>query len=134
MIKLSQRDLRSYKDIDLQKLVNAAQKEYDLWDENEDEYAGGGICHLLADKIIDELYNQGIDSTSVSQQCGEVHVFVVAKLSEGVISIDINPYRYETGGGYNWKKIPDVRFDVGDIVIDIIDPDPSKFEEYTEQW
>jgi len=131
MIKLSKRDLKSYKDIDLQKLVLAVQAEYDAWDENEDEYFGGGICHLLADKIIDELSNQGIESSSVSQQCGEVHVFVLARLSEGVVSIDINPYRYETGAGYNWQKIQDVKFDTGDIAMDVVSQDPNDFEEYT---
>jgi len=31
--------------------------------------------------------------------------------------VDIPPYTYETGGGYNWKKIPDVTFDASDIVF-----------------
>ena len=134
MIRLSRRDLRSYKDVNLQTLVDAAQKEYDTWDENEDEYGGGGICHLLADRISDVLNEIGIESASVSQQCGEVHVYILAQVSEGVISIDINPYRYETGGGYDWKKIPDVKFDTGDIAMDVVSPDPNDFEQYTEEW
>lgn len=34
--------------------------------------------------------------------------------------MDIPPRVYETGGGYSWKKIPDVVFKSDDIVIDNI--------------
>jgi hypothetical protein len=31
--------------------------------------------------------------------------------------VDIYPYFYETGGGYNWQKIPDVQFDASFVSI-----------------
>ena len=36
-------------------IAKVAQAVYDEWDENEDEYAGGGICHLIADEIVSLL-------------------------------------------------------------------------------
>lgn len=37
--------------------------------------------------------------------------------NEGFI-IDIPYYEYEVGSGYNWKKIPDVKFDASSIIIE----------------
>jgi len=39
-----------------------------------------------------------------------------------------------TGGGYNWKKIPDVKFDKSDITVELLDPDPNSFREYTGEY
>lgn len=51
----------------LPKMVKAAQLEYDLWDEsNTDEYAGGGICHMIAEKIADVLNTARIYAGTVS--------------------------------------------------------------------
>jgi len=48
----------------LPKLAEVSQKEYDKWDEkNVDEYAGGGICHFIADEICDILNSKDIDCT-----------------------------------------------------------------------
>ena len=42
----------------LPKICEVAQDEYDQWDEdNTDAYAGGGICHFIADRIVDVIYN-----------------------------------------------------------------------------
>jgi hypothetical protein len=38
-------------------------------------------------------------------------------MKEEAYEIDIHPSTYETGGGYDWKKIPDVVFDGDDIFI-----------------
>lgn len=49
------------------KIVLVAQKIYDLWIQDEnDELNGGGICHLIADKIADILNDIGIPSVTVS--------------------------------------------------------------------
>ena len=37
---------------------------------------------------------------------------------EDLVPVDIPHGLYETGGGYNWKKIPDVKFEANDIIID----------------
>ena len=114
------------------RLAQAAQEVYDAWDENEDEYAGGGICHLIADAFCEVLDEHDIDCVTFAQEIGEVHVFVIAKVKEGVFSIDIPPGVYEEGAGYNWRKIEDVVFDSSDVFIDKISSDPNAFDEYLE--
>lgn len=95
-------------------LLQAAQRVYDDWDEDEDEYAGGGICHLIADAMCEVFMKAGIPCNTVSGQQGEVHVWSVVLIEEGeqpvVYSVDIPPYVYETGGGYSWQKIQGVTF------------------------
>lgn len=123
-------------------IVNAAQEVYDNWvpeDGFDEDYGEGGICHDIADAIVGVLSDRGIDAYSVSQQIGEVHVYVVAKLQEGVYRIDIPPDTYERGYAYTWEKIPGVRFQPNDIVIDLIDKNPESLENYIEgigfkQW
>lgn len=115
--------------------ANIAQKVYDEWDENMDEYGGGGICHLIADEICDYLDNKGFECITVNTCVGENHVFVVVKTDDGVYEVDIPPNTYETGGGYNWEKIPNVQFDENDVVVSMIDSDPNSFERnYAEDY
>lgn len=115
-------------------IANVAQKVYDEWKQdeegNDEEYGGGGICHDIADAIVEVLSNHNIEAQSVSQTIGEVHVYTVAKFQEGIYSIDIPPSIYESGYAYTWKKIPNVKFNSNHIVIDLIDKNPDKFEEY----
>jgi hypothetical protein len=119
------------------RLAEAAQKVYDAWEQdaegNDEEYGGGGICHDIADNMAEVLGNAGVEATTVSQSVGDVHVFVVAKFREGVYSIDIPPSLYERGYAYTWTKIPGVRFGAGDISVDLVDRNPERFEDYTEQ-
>lgn len=115
------------------KIASIAQKVYDDWDEsNTDEYAGGGICHLIADEIASYLISKHIEAATVSAQIGEQHVWVVAKLKDGVYSVDIPPSVYETGGGYSWQKIPDVTITKHDVIIDKIDANPNHFDQYLD--
>lgn len=120
------------------KIAQCGQSVYDDWYQDEsgyDEMVGnGGICHLIADKIVDLLYESNIDCTTVSSD-HEVHVYVVAKIKEGVFSVDIPYSFYETGGGYTWKKIPNRFFDDSVVYIDQISCDPNDFEkEYCEDY
>ena len=112
-------------------ILNAAQNVYDKWDESEvDTYAGGGICHIIADAICDVMSSIGVDATPVS--CSyEQHVYVAAKFAEGVYTIDIPYHIYETGGGFSWKKLPDVEFDQRDIVFYRVSSDPEEFDNFT---
>ena len=101
--------------------VKIAQGVYDEWDENPDEYAGGGICHLIADAIADYLVDRDFEATTISDSIGEVHVWTAVNVpGEGIYRVDIPPYTYETGGGYNWQKVHDVEFDESDVIIDYI--------------
>lgn len=115
-------------------LAKAAQEVYDDWNVEEyDEYAGGGVCHVIAEEMCSVMSDNGIECTTFSHSIGEVHVSCIAKLSDGVYSVDISPYTYETGGGYNWKKIPDVEFSEYDINIDCISRDPKDFNDYLNE-
>jgi hypothetical protein len=95
-------------------LAAAAQSVYDDWLQDEDGidevYGGGGICHDVADGFVSLLSDNGVDAISVQAAVGENHIFAVAALSDGVWSIDISPYVYETGGGYVWRKRQGVVF------------------------
>jgi hypothetical protein len=119
-----------------QELAKAAQKVYDEWEQDEnylDPILGsGGICQDIAEAMCDVLNNNDIECVSVSQEIGEQHVYVVAKTEDGIFNVDIPPYLYETGGGYNWKKIPNVEFDESYITIDRISSDPNDFNDYLE--
>lgn len=115
------------------KILQAAQRDYDSWNEQDrDTYAGGGICHIIADSICSLLGDAGVDSSPVS--CSyEQHVYVAAKLAEGVYTIDIPYYIYEEGGGFSWRKLPDVVFEPSDVVFYRVSGDPDDFEEYIQE-
>jgi len=112
------------------RILEKVQRVYDDWDEaDRDTYAGGGICHLLADEICDVLGSMGIECATVSCSM-EQHVYVGAKFEEGVYSIDIPYHIYETGGGFSWQKIPDIKFEPNDVEFYQVSGDPDEFENY----
>jgi hypothetical protein len=116
-------------------LATAGQHEYDAWEQDVDGYdeelGSGGICHLIADRIVDILSDEGFDAVSThSEGIGENHVWVTARTAQGVVMVDIPPGVYETGGGYTWKKRPDIVFSPSDVLVDVIDRDPARFPEY----
>ena len=115
------------------RFLKAAQADYDVWDEtNTDQYAGGGICHIIADSICGVLTEYGIDCTPVS--CNyEQHVYVAAKFAEGVYTIDIPYWIYEAGGGFSWRKLPDVVFEPRDVVFHKVTSDPEEFDNYISE-
>jgi hypothetical protein len=120
----------------LPRLAQAAQQAYNQWDQNEEgedvELGSGGICQDVAEEMAGVLNEAGIDAITVSASMGEQHVWVVAKFREGVVEVDIPPSVYEIGGGYTWKKIPDVVFTPRDIHYSIIDRNPHNFDQYGE--
>lgn len=109
-------------------LVKAAQHEYDQWDEAcVEEYAGGGICHLIADQFARVLDANGVSAASVSSS-HEQHVYVLVQTQDGVISLDLPWSLYEYGAGYNWTKRANVLFDPSDLQWTCVSTDPSQFE------
>jgi len=103
-------------------LVRVAQSVYDEWEQDDEEgdaeLGFGGICQNIAEEISGVLNENGIDATTVDNDgMGEQHVWAVAKVKEGVYGIDIDYNKYETGGGYNWKKRSSVIFSNNDIEI-----------------
>ena len=79
------------------------------------------------------LNTHSIEASTVSQTIGDQHVYVLAKTPEGVYEVNISPYVYERGAGYNWTKIPGVKILPAHVDISLIDPDPSKYGQYTEE-
>lgn len=109
------------------------QKEYDQWSQDEtgyDEAVGhGGICHLIADQIVMFLDKMGYESLTHSLD-SEVHVLVVVKLTDGIYWIDIPYHLYETGGGYVWKKKPNIIFDKTFVTFNKISSNLEDFNQY----
>lgn len=118
-------------------LANAAQRVYDGWDQDEDGedpmLGSGGICQDVAAAMCDVLTDAGVECQTVSQVSGEQHVYVVARTDSGVYVVDIPPGVYEEGGGYNWRKIPDVEFAPSDVVIRRLSPDPDDYHQYLDE-
>lgn len=115
-------------------LAAAAQKVYDDWDEdNIDEYAGGGICHFIAEEMVSIFDNHDIEAASVSSS-HEQHVYAVIKVEEGVYTVDISYGLYERGAGFSWTKIPNVVFAPDFVDFYRVSVDPNDFEEYTEMY
>jgi len=117
----------------LPKLAEKAQEEYDAWDEeNIDEYAGGGICHIIADELCDILNRNDIDCSTYSLNFKQ-HVISLAydTQTKTVISIDLPEYVYETGGGFSWRKIQDVEIEPNDFIISELNWD-DLFDENDE--
>lgn len=132
--------LNSIKDIQEIKadLAEAAQEVYDNWQQDEDgwdeEVGRGGICHLIADEMINTMFGAGI-SECFSVSCNhEVHVYCVVQCVEGVVEVDIPYSIYETGGGYTWKKINGVKFIEEDVFVNILDADPEMIKNYVEDY
>ena len=136
MVKASA--LKSIKLIDKTALLKVAQKKYDEWDASDEdgdaEVGFGGICHLIAEAMVDVLISDGYDAITIdSQGVGDQHVWCVVKAEEGCYEVDIPPSVYETGGGYNWKKIDGVKFTTSDLVVYRLSSDPEDFSQYNEE-
>ena len=114
-------------------LAAKAQEIYDEWDEDDiDTYAGGGICHFIADGFVGILNEKFPDLVSFTiSDSYEVHVYsAIADITEEelenedseidgayVYNVDIHHSVYETGGGYSWSKKPNIEFSPNDVSI-----------------
>mgnify|MGYP003432277997 CR=1 FL=1 len=113
-------------------LMAVAQAEYNQWDEADvDTYGGGGICHLIADRLAAVLEESGIEASSVSSS-NEEHTYAACQLAEGVFILNIPHGLYEIGGGCSWTKIAGVTFTEHSLVWYQVDPDPNKFAAYID--
>lgn len=133
--------LNSVKDItDVVKddMVKVAQEQYDGWQQDEHgeniELGRGGICHLIADDLVRVLYKHKIDNVQSVCSSHEQHVYIVGQFKEGIYEIDIPYDIYETGGGFTWKKRPDVTFSREDIIIRRLSSDPSEYKDYVDEF
>lgn len=114
-------------------MAAAAQKQYDAWHQDEDGYddelGSGGICHLIADDIASLLGRHGIEAYTVTRSDVQ-HVHLIAPFREGIYEIDVPYWLYEQGGGFTWRKLPDITFQPDWVVIDRIDRDPANLHLY----
>ena len=108
-------------------MARVAQQVYDNWDQSDenDEYAGGGICQDIAEAIADVIHSQfpgynwdDHNAGTVSAQCGEQHVWVMMTVGKEGFEIDVPYSMYERGGGFSWQKIQGVKFEPDDIIIE----------------
>jgi hypothetical protein len=118
-------------------LAAAAQKVYDEWQQNEEGYdeelGGGGICHIIADEMADILWQSKI--YNLQTQCtDQPHVYLIGKFKEGIFTVDIPYYVYESGGGFSWKKKPDVKFDESHVEIYQLDHSYRNWKKYTGDY
>lgn len=129
MIKLKSlltENLKSINDVYIliPKIISSVQSVYDNWDQSDpenDDLNGGGLCQDIAESIADVLNSHGIDALTIdSGGVGEQHVWTVFQVNEGLYQIDIPYQYYETGGGYKWTKIPDVKFNKNMIDISVM--------------
>lgn len=103
--------------------VKAAQFELDAWEQDENgedaELGYGGICQDIAEAFCSVCGDNGIDCMSIASDMGEQHVWAVAynEETEECCEIDINPYTYETGSGYIWRKIQGVIITPENVMI-----------------
>ena len=109
-------------------IIQAAQRVYDAWnrDDPDDPYAGGGICDDIADAIA-PIVDGATQFTEMDH-----HTVVLVAVTEGVVRLDIPARVYDRGYTYAWTKIPGVIFEPEDVAFDILDPDPTKLEEYLD--
>lgn len=104
-------------------LILAAQKIYNDWEQDEEGYdemyGSGGICDDIADAmcgIVSEKTDYGCFSLYNEYDC-HTSIFVYDSENKTIYNVDIPPYVYESGGGYDWKKLKDVRFKIQHVSI-----------------
>lgn len=102
-------------------IVIAAQEVYNSWDQDEDgidvEVGGGGICDEIQDAISDVIISNIECDIEDGGWEGDNHANLIVSRGNEKYLIDIPAQVYETGGGMNWHKIPDVNITVDDIII-----------------
>lgn len=129
----SERDLKAL----APQIVKTAQEVYDYWQQDEtgfnEETGYGGICHLIADAWCAGLASAGFPCISFHGSVGENHVWAIAQTRDGIFSVDINPFHYESGGGYCWRKKIGIVFDASMIEFDRVSPFPSDWAEYADE-
>jgi hypothetical protein len=105
-------------------MAKAAQAVYESWEQNEEgvdeELGTGGICDQIAEALAGVIYGSIKDvAVDSGGQEGDDHAWlvVVASGSREAYGVDIPCRIYETGGGYSWKKRPEVVFQPEDVQI-----------------
>jgi len=129
--RLGDKDLKSYLNDQKSRLAEAAQRVYDDWspDDEFDDYGGGGICDAVANAMSGILSELGFEVVEGGQE-GDDHAYLFVHDGKRAFSVDIPASVYETGGGYSWRKRPDVTIDASDVEIYPVDIKDILGEDY----
>lgn len=110
------------------RIADAAQKVYDSW-EQDDECDMGGICDEIASEISSLVASiPGVNPVEGGHD-GDDHAWVIATDGVNAYGVDVPPDVYETGGGYCWKKIPNVTIVVNDVHIWDLGLSPQQIQQ-----
>jgi hypothetical protein len=107
-------------------LAAAAQGILDEWVQDDEGFdadlGGGGPCDRVSEAMSGVIGN-ALDGVEILDggQDGDDHAWLIVVSDSEAAGVDIPPGVYETGGGYNWKKIPDAQIDAGDVIVWKID-------------
>ena len=96
-------------------MAQAAQVIYDEWDGDDEE---GGICDEIASALASVIASNLDCNIREGGWDGDDHSNIIVSRGREAYWVDIDYDIYETGGGYAWKKIPDIVFAPEDIMID----------------
>lgn len=109
-------------------IAQAAQKIYNEWNQ-EDECDTGGICDEIASATAHVIAStiRNISTTDGGQD-GDDHAWTIVYNRSESYGVDIPPNVYETGGGYCWKKIPNVIIQPNEVVIWDLGIHPKEFQ------
>lgn len=104
-----------------EEIRNKAQGVLDDWNiEDEDNDIEGGACDIINEEIQTVLVHYGFTVADGGQE-GDDHVYSFATDGKDYYRIDIPYYIYETGAGYSWEKLPNVKLTTDDIVVEQVD-------------
>ena len=106
-------------------MAHSAQKALNEWEQDENgqdvELGTGGVCDQISRALSEVILKlDGIDITEGGHE-GDDHSYIIVYNDDEAFSVDIPPYIYETGGGYSWKKKPNVKIQPDDILIERVD-------------
>jgi hypothetical protein len=101
------------------KFISAAQEVYEEWEQDGDgyseEYGSGGICDVIASRMADvfnescgDEFGEWFATTYYKESECHTDILVVNSYMEEVLEVGLPPYHYESGGGYTWRKLPNV--------------------------
>ena len=107
----------------------AIQDVYDAWEQGEGERHSGYLSYDVAHRVRNVLEKEGFNA-AVSEKDGQI--FVVARTSEGIYRVNIPNHIYETSAGHLWKKTAGVTFTPDDILVDQLDNNPNRWEQYSD--
>ena len=110
-------------------MVAAAQEVLDGWEQDEEgfdeDFGTGGACDRIADALSNVIAGRLPDvALTEGGHDGDDHAYVIAYTDTEACSVDIPPYAYETGGGYNWRKRAGVVLEPSDVVVEHV---PRKY-------